>query len=787
MFGRYCCCNHRRWFTSSAPIHRALRSHPVTEWDSLLQQYIESGLWPHTLRLANTLYNRRDVYQAPDWVWRHIGRRVVEEKTLTPSERLTIVRDMMECGNATIALCDDRLASTVAREAAGLTPDQHKNLIQYLSCYGYAEELGRVVGQIRLEDLKGDSLRLIALHVEGFPSAASGLYGAAWRRYLMQDPNRTQGLVLMSTSELCGVSRMLVRVAAVAGAVEGQGLQKTLQRLGDRLYQRMCDGRVSKSMVVDILETFSGTWPAPIHEKVLQLGYALLLDNHGHTAIDDSECARVLQVAANAEYGNMALNRILTMRLSSGEQRPGADDTSTDASDSDDDDTRSTIRSFHSVAENYNEIDPAMAHRLTFKALTSSVSSADDVAQIVASLGNFSTHNECGLALRSFCERELTMARLCEMNMPQLSAVVLVLAMQHMTASASCTGQCSCTKSADRVTEYNYDPRAVRVVEKFYSSYKVGAARKGKMVRAPMVPKLVWHQQDQRWQQGNYQTRESVGAEPFDDDEGEGRGQCRCHLNAVSSTPENAVDSAIRRVLRVLAVGQVVMARSMGQLDVLRDLREAEGGRYVPTVYDVQNQPTPLPSKDDLLEVYDPPRFITRTDPDLQTVIATRPRPPSAIEEWVPPGLLAETQAAAGRSEVDFPPPSWSSNQRLVTHHVSNDLVTALMLWISSGVRGGLESLRLQELQAITCILSLCEIFIHGTEPPQVRSDGVKHPRKLAFINSARPERSENELRCTLTRLMPELPQLTLSTLNIDTVHRDVLLGHFRVVCLIGT
>ncbi|KAF4758734.1 hypothetical protein FOZ63_020680, partial [Perkinsus olseni] len=365
---------------------------------------------------------------------------------------------------------------------------------------------------------------------------------------------------------------------------------------------------------------------------------------------------------------------------------------------------------------------------------------------IVASLGNFSTHNECGLALRSFCERELTMERLCEMNMPQLSAVVLVLAMQHMTATASCTGHCSCTKSADRVTEYDYDPRAVRV----------GAARKGKMVRAAMVPKLVWHQQDQRWQQGNYQTRYRHAGLPR------------------PSTPLFFRES-------------VVMARSMGQLDVLRDLREAEGGRYVPTVYDVQNQPTPLPSKDDLLEVYDPPRFITRTDPDLQTVIATRPRPPSAIEEWVPPGFLAETQAAAERSGVDFPPPSWSSNQRLVTHHVSNDLITALMLWISSGVHGGLESLRLQELQAITCILSLCEIFIHGTEPPEVRSDGVKHPRKLAFINSARPERSENELRCTLTRLMPELPQLTLSTLNIDTVHRDVLLGHFRVVCLIGT
>lgn len=34
---------------------------------------------------------------------------------------------------------------------------------------------------------------------------------------------------------------------------------------------------------------------------------------------------------------------------------------------------------------------------------------------------------------------------------------------------------------------------------------------------------------------------------------------------------------------------------------------------------------------------------------------------------------------------------------------------------------------------------------------------------------------------------MPELPHLTAITLNTDTVHRDVLLGHFRVVCLVGT
>ncbi|EER00106.1 hypothetical protein Pmar_PMAR024586 [Perkinsus marinus ATCC 50983] len=739
---------HRRRFASSMPIHRALRRQPVLEWDSLLRQYIDSGQWHHTLRLANTLYNHRDAYRAPEWVWKHIGRRIVEEEenTFTPSERLTIVRDMMEAGNATMVLCDPRLPSKVTQGVGSLPAEQMRNLILYLSCYGYVEELGRAVGQMRLEDLKGDSLRLIALHApEAFPYVASGLYAAAWRRYQMQDPNRTHGLVLMSTTELCGVARMLVRVAVVVGAVEGQGLQKTLQRLGDRLYQRMCDGKVSKSMVVDILEIFSGTWPAPIHEKVLQLGYALLLDNHAHTAIDDSECARVLQVAANAEYGNMALNRILTMRLSSTSGTAEEKEEHSSDDNDDDDDTRSTIRTFHSIAENYDEVEPSMAHRLSFKALSSSASTADDVAQIVASLGNFSTQNECSTALRSFCDRELTLSCLCQMNMPQLSAVLLVLAMQHMSATAPCTGECSCMKSSDRVTEYDYDPRAVRVVEKFYSSYKVGAARKGKMIRAPMVPKLVWHQDDKRWQQGNYQTRESVGAEPFNGDAREPQRRCGCHPTVVSNTADNAVDSAIRRVLRVLAVGQVVMARSMGQLDVLRDMKEAEGGLYVPTVFDVQNRPTPLPSKDDILEVYNPPRFITRTDPDLQTVIATRPRPPSSIEQWISPSILAETKAAAAANGVDFPLPSWSSNQRFVTHHVSSDLITALMMWMSSGVHGGIETLSLAELQVINCILALCEVFIHGSDPPEVRTDGVKHPRKRAFINSARPDRSENE------------------------------------------
>ncbi|KAF4664098.1 hypothetical protein FOL47_005304 [Perkinsus chesapeaki] len=696
---------------------------------------------------------------------------------------------MMECGGAIAVLCDDRLANSVIDDSvASLPSEQHRCLVAFLACYGHISELGRAIEHLRFENLKGDSLRLIALHVEAFPSAAARLYGAAWRKYQMQDPNRTEGLVLMSTTEISGIARMLVHVANTAGAVEGQGLQKTLQRLGDRIYQRMCDGKVSKSMVVDILEIFSGTWPAPIHEKVLQLGYALLLDNHGHTAIDDSECARVMQVSANAEYANMALNRILTMRLSSASTTRVDDGNVISRSDDDDgedvEDTRASIRSFHSISENYNEVDPEIAHRLSFKALTSSVASADDAAHIIASLANYSTQNECTLALQRFCDKELTTERLCQMNMPQLSAVMLVLAMQQLSSS----GHCSCTKAADRVTEYDYDPRAVRVVEKFYSSYKIGAARKGKMVRAPMVPKLVWHEKDKRWQNGNYQTRESVGSEPFDDG-GTLRKECSCHprLNSSIGGTANAVDSAIRRTLRVLAVGEVVMARSMGQLDVLRDFKEAEGGRYVPTVFDVEALPLPLPSKDDLLEVYNPPTFITRTDPDLQTVIATRPRPPAAIEDWIPPGILSEARAAASRAGGDFPPPSWSTNQRSVTYHSSNDVVSGLMLWVSSGIHGGLESLSLEELQGMNCILSLCEVFVHGTDPPEVRSDGVKHPPKRAFINSARPDRAENELRCTLTRLMPELAQLTMSSsLAIDTVHRDVLLGHFRVACLIG-
>lgn len=77
--------------------------------------------------------------------------------------------------------------------------------------------------------------------------------------------------------------------------------------------------------------------------------------------------------------------------------------------------------------------------------------------------------------------------------------------------------------------------------------------------------------------------RESVGAEPFNGDAREPQRRCGCHPTVVSNTADNAVDSAIRRVLRVLAVGQVVMARSMGQLDVLRDMKEAEGGLYVPS------------------------------------------------------------------------------------------------------------------------------------------------------------------------------------------------------------
>jgi hypothetical protein len=90
---------------------------------------------------------------------------------------------------------------------------------------------------------------------------------------------------------------------------------RMLKKAGSELVRRIELRTVSPHSIVDLVETFSGQPPCPIHPMLLQACYAFLLEGNNYHSLSPDECARILHASALAEIENTVLTSLLVNRV----------------------------------------------------------------------------------------------------------------------------------------------------------------------------------------------------------------------------------------------------------------------------------------------------------------------------------------------------------------------------------------------------------------------------------------------------------------------------------------
>ena len=175
-----------------------------------------------------------------------------------------------------------------------------------------------------------------------------------------------------------------ISVMGVSGNSKGTGanITRVMKKAGTELVRRVELRTVSPHSVVDMIVSFSGQPPCPIHPLLLQGAFAYLLEDRRYSTLSASEVARVLHASSLAEIENTVLTQALVARLVSNDNLSFMD-------------PRSSLRALSGLSLSRSFVHSACIRTLSCESRFSKLRSQDDIGVLTTALTNLAEAGVC--------------------------------------------------------------------------------------------------------------------------------------------------------------------------------------------------------------------------------------------------------------------------------------------------------------------------------------------------------------------------------------------------------
>ena len=125
--------------------------------------------------------------------------------------------------------------------------------------------------------------------------------------------DKSEELQLASSHDLVSALRVISNVGVTARIALAQ-TTRTMKKAGSELVRRIELRTISSHSIIDLLESFSGQPPCPIHPLLLQACYAYLLEDCNYECLSREEIARAIHASTLAEIENTVLTSVLVQQ-----------------------------------------------------------------------------------------------------------------------------------------------------------------------------------------------------------------------------------------------------------------------------------------------------------------------------------------------------------------------------------------------------------------------------------------------------------------------------------------